>query len=182
MLTFAYVADDKFRGIALPYSANAAMYVILPADDNALNVADLWNAAPLDYRANFLESLRVAYAFNGKVVVHLPKFELDIENNLVANFKAMGLAKSFTDAAEYFNIVNGTSLKIDNAKHRAKVKVDEQGTEAAAVTEIAMIETTAMPHSTPPKIIYFHADRPFLFMIRDVDSRVTLFAGVGNKF
>ena len=40
----AYRADDKFKGIALPYGAGAAMYLILPADNNALNVAEMWNA------------------------------------------------------------------------------------------------------------------------------------------
>lgn len=110
----------------------------------------------------------------------MPKFELDIENSLVDSLKAMGIKKSFTGDAEFFNIVNDTSLKIDNAKHRAKIKVDEQGTEAAAVTEITLNETCA-PIDEPPRRIYFIADKPFLFVIKDIESNVTLFAGVVNK-
>lgn len=179
--SIAYLEDDKFKGIKLPYSKNAAMYLILPMNDNDLNIADAWNEKTFSYRADFLYRLSKSSAFNGEVVVNLPKFELDIENNLVENFKAMGLKKSFTDAAEFFNIVKDTSLKIGNAQHRAKVKVDEQGTEAAAVTEIVMVEATAAPYSKPPKVVYFIADRPFLFMIRDIQSDVTLFAGVVNR-
>lgn len=177
----AYRADDKFKGIKLPYTANAAMYLILPVDDAALNVAELWNNETFSYRADFLDALNKSYAFDGDVVVRLPKFELDVENGLVESFKAVGIERAFTNSAEFFNIVKDTSLKIDNAKHRAKVKVDEQGTEAAAVTEITMLETTAMPPSKPPRRVYFLAERPFLFVIRDVESNVTLFAGVVNK-
>lgn len=175
----AYLENDDFKAIKLPYNKNAAMYLIMPREDNALNVAELWN----DYaaRADFLNSLSKSFAFRGEVVVRLPKFELDIENNLVENFKAMGIEKSFSDAAEFFNIVKDTSLKIGNAQHRAKIKVDEQGTEAAAVTEISIIETTATPNFEPPRRVYFIADRPFLFLIRDIESNVTLFAGVVNK-
>ena len=176
-----YRADDKFKGIELPYSANAAMYLILPVDENALDVAELWNNQTIDYRAKFLDGLKNSYPYDGKVIVRLPKFELDIENNLVQNFKAMGIVKSFSDDAEYFNIVKGTSLKIGSAKHRAKVKVDEQGTKAAAVTEISMLETTAAPGSRTPTA-YFYADRPFIFVIRDVETNITLFAGVANHF
>ena len=177
-----YRADSKFKGIKLPYSAVAAMYLIMPVDDNALDVAELWNNETFAYRADFLDGLKNSYPFDGAVVVNMPKFELDIENNLVESFKAIGIARAFTNSAELFNIVKDTSLKIDNAKHRAKVKVDEQGTEDAAVTEITMVETTAVPNPKPPRRVYFIAERPFLFVIRDVESNVTLFAGVVNKF
>ena len=175
----AYRADETFKAIALPYKRGAVMYLILPVDENSLNVAELWNAQSLSYRADFLAALRNKSDFSEEVIVRLPKFELDIENNLVDSLKAMGMTKSFSDAAEFFNIVNGASLKIDNAKHRAKVKVDEKGTEAAAITEISM-RLTAMPPQYQPPQVYFIADRPFLFVIRDVESDVTLFAGVAN--
>ena len=126
--------------------------------------------------------MKNSYAFDGKVVVRLPKFELDIENNLVANLKAMGIRRAFENNAELFKIVKDTSLKIDSAKHRAKVQVDEQGTKAAAVTEITLLETTATPNPQPVRTVYFYAERPFLFVIRDVESGVTLFAGVANHF
>lgn len=178
----AYGEDDKFKGIVLPYTDNAAMYLILPVDANALNVAELWNNESPSYRENFIDELGKLSAFRGEVVVRLPKFELDIENSLVENFKAMGINRAFTDAAEFFNIIKDTSLKIGDAKHRAKVTVDEQGTEAAAVTEIIMVEATAVPDAPLPKTVYFIAERPFLFMIRDRNTNVTLFAGVANKF
>ena len=178
----AYCADENFCGIKLPYSANAAMLLILPRDEKSLDVAELWHNQPVEYREKFLDSLQHLYPFDGKVVVRLPKFELDIENSLVENLKAIGIQKVFSNGAELFNIVNDTPLKIGNAKHRAKVKVDERGTEAAAITEIALMETSAPNFNKPPKIVYFEAERPFLFVIRDTQSGVTLFAGVVNSF
>ncbi|MBR4152624.1 MAG: hypothetical protein IKT98_06645 [Selenomonadaceae bacterium] len=180
--SIVYREDDKFKGIKLSYGDGAAMYLILPVDDNAWNVAELWNNETIDARADFLNSLKTSYEFDGEVIVRLPKFELDIENNLVESFKAMGMKKSFSDTAEFFNIVKGTPLKIDNAQHRAKVKVDESGTEAAAVTEITMVKATAAPSRLEPRRVYFIAERPFLFVIRDIESDVTLFTGVVNKF
>lgn len=176
----AYLADDKFKAIALPYSAGAVMYLIMPVDNDDLNIANAWNNETPAYRADFLNALNNSSNFDGDVVVCLPKFELDIENNLVDSLKAIGITKSFTNAAEFFNIINGASLKIENAQHRAKVKVDELGTEAAAITEVSM-NCTAMPPQYQPPRVYFLAERPFLFMIRDVKSNVTLFNGVVNK-
>lgn len=178
--SIAYHEDEKFKGIELPYSDGAAMYLIMPVD-KSLNVAEAWNNESLSYRTDFIKGLSRSSNFDGEVVVRLPKFELDIENNLVENFKSIGITKSFTDDAEFFNIVNDTSLKIGNVQHRAKIKVDEEGTEAAAITEVVMVEATAAPDFDEPRTVYFIADRPFLFVIRDVKSNVTLFAGIINK-
>ena len=176
-----YRADEKFKGIILPYSAGAAMYLILPADDNALNVAELWNAESFSYRADFIDGLRNSPAFDGEVIVRMPRSGMNFETILVDSLQAMGMEKSFSNDAEFFNIVNGEQLKIGNAKHCARIKIDEQGTEAAAVTEITMLEATATPDFKPPRRVYFIADRPFLFVVRDLESNVTLFAGVFNK-
>ena len=176
----SYYADEKFVGIALPYKNNlAAMYVILPRNENFLNVAELWDAAEFSYRENFLANIKNSSPFEGNVEVFIPKFELDIKNNLVEDLQQMGIRRAFTNSADFSNIVKNTRLKISNATHQAKIKVDETGTEAAAVTEITMVKSTAV--AAPPKTIYFRADRPFLFLVRDAESEVNLFAGVVNS-
>lgn len=175
----AYYADEKYMAIALPYQKNlAAMYVILPKDETDLNVAESWDAEDVAYKENFLANLKAAPYFRGIVETFIPKFELDIRNSLNYDLQAMGIKRAFTDAAEFNNIVKNTQLKISNAVHQAKVKVDEEGTEAAAVTEINLTRATAID---TPKVIYFRADRPFLFVIRDVKSEIDLFTGVVNS-
>ena len=176
----AYFADENFVGIELPYKNNlAAMYVILPVQENDLNIAESWNNQEISYRENFLADIKNAPPFEGIVEVFIPKFELDIKNNLNEDLQKMGINRAFTNAAEFSNIVKNTRLKISQANHQAKIKVDEEGTTAAAVTEITMLEATAV--ATPPKRIYFRADRPFLFVIRDRNSGIDLFTGVVNS-
>lgn len=178
--SIAYFADEKYMAIALPYQNNlAAMYVILPLDENDYDIAEDWDAEEIDYRENFLSNLKNAPIFKGKVEVFIPKFELDIKRELNEDLQAMGIQRAFTDDAEFSNIVKKTKLKISKAIHQAKVKVDESGTEAAAVTEITMLEATAA--AAPPQTIYFRADRPFLFVIRDVQSGINLFVGAVNS-
>ena len=178
--SMVYYTDGKYIGIVMPYQKNlAAMYLILPIDENNLNVAESWDAETISYRENFLSNLNNAGTYEGKVEVFVPKFELDIKADLNEKLQAMGINLAFTDNAEFYNIVKKMQLKISKAIHQAKIKVDESGTEAAAVTEITMLESMAV--ATPPKTIYFRADRPFLFFIRDVQSEIDLFTGVVNE-
>lgn len=177
--SIAYYADEKYMAIVMPYQNNlSVMYVILPIDETNLKVAESWDAEEISYKENFLANLKEASTFDGKVEVFIPKFEMDIKNELNDALQEMGINLAFTDDAEFFNIIKKMQLKISKANHQAKVKVDESGTEAAAVTEITMVKSTAV--AEPPKTIYFRADRPFLFMICDVQSEINLFTGVVN--
>ena len=180
-----YYENDKYKAIALPYkklngNIVTIMYLLLPIKSSDLDIAEDWNGESLEYKQTFLENIKKAPTFYGKVYVKLPKFELDIENPIVNNLKSMGIQKAFTNDAEFFKMVNNVPLKIDDVNHRAKIKVDETGTEAAAVTEVVMVDgTAAAPMHEIVK--YFYADRPFLFVIEDFESGVELFTGVVNK-
>jgi len=183
--SIAYCEDDKYKAIALPYKKNdyknvAEMILILPKDANNLNIAEDWNAETFDYKKNFLQNLKGT--FQGEVYVRLPKLDLDIKNDVVDNLKSLGISRAFTDGAEIFHVVNDTALKIDKVLHQAKLKVDEQGTEAAAVTEVVMLEAAAVPDQFRKPRVTFYAERPFLFVIRDVESEINLFVGVANSF
>lgn len=181
----AYCEDDKYKAIALPYKKVdyknvAEMILILPKEENNLNVAEMWSSESLEYKKNFLQKLR-SY-FYGGVYVRLPQLDLDIKNDVVDNLKEIGIDRAFTDDAEFFNIIKATRLKIDKVLHQAKLKVDEQGTEAAAVTEIVMFEATGVSPENRKPLKYFYADRPFLFIIRDVETETNLFVGAANNF
>ena len=178
----SYRADENFCGIKLPYTTGAAMYLILPTDENALNVTELWNAQSVEYLENFLDALKTSPPFDGKVVVSMPNTSFDYESFIVQNLMALGIRKAFTSDAEFFNVINDTQLKISAANHRATINVDERGTKAAAVTEISMLEGTAPGFNHPPQVVYFHANRPYIFVIRDIETSMTLFVGAVNKF
>ena len=67
------------------------------------------------------------------------------------------------------------ALWLSFVQQDAVIKVDEEGTEAAAVTSAGMLGATAVP--TPPKVIDFHCDHPFLYLITENSTGTILFAG-----
>ncbi|MFQ6047375.1 MAG: serpin family protein, partial [Gemmatimonadales bacterium] len=75
----------------------------------------------------------------------------------------------FSDMADFSNMYPGGGVYIDSVKHKTFVKVDEEGTEAAAVTSVGMGEVSAPPS--------FRVDHPFLFFIRERHSGTILFMG-----
>ena len=90
----------------------------------------------------------------------------------------MGMQKAFTGAAD-FSAMSDTPLCIDEIRHKAKIKVDEEGTEAAAVTYIGMRVTSVGPGGTT---FYFKVDRPFLYFISERSTGEILFSGAKNAF
>ena len=160
--------------LSLPYGNGAyAMTVILPnkgVDVNSVVAgldADTWS----DYR------------FGGdryQVSIALPKFETEYTaaDLCIAALKDMGMESAFTRAAN-FSGISDTGLFIDQVIHKAKVKVNEKGTEAAAVSYIGMRTTSVAP---PQQHIYFKVDRPFIYAISEVSTGAIVFLGVQRKF
>ena len=93
----------------------------------------------------------------------------------------MGMSDAFDSAASDFSGMDGRSclagdpewLFIREVVHKAFVTVDEEGTEAAAATAVTMQAMSA----PPPDPVSVTADRPFIFLIRDRETRAVLFVG-----
>ena len=90
----------------------------------------------------------------------LPRFKLEYEVSLNDTLKALGMEIAFDSGANFSGI--GPGLFISEVKHKTFVEVNEEGTEAAAVT------AGLMPDSDPPD---FRVDRPFFFAIYDAETR-----------
>jgi serpin B len=109
-----------------------------------------------------------------ELLVALPKFTLEYDNNLNDVLKALGMEAAFDPAAADFSRMHrdalAMQLHISRVKQKAFVDVDEEGTRAAAVTSVEIGVTSAPP--------MFRADRPFLFAIRERLSGALLFTGV----
>lgn len=111
-----------------------------------------------------------------EVNVHLPKFKLSGRFDLARVLASMGMPDAFSrEAADFSGISTAQRLNIDSVEHLAKMDVNEEGTEAAAVTGIGIKVTIALPPPPPP--MEFRADHPFLFMIRQNSSGAILFMG-----
>ena len=171
-----YYADDKYRGIELPYKMDGediilAMYIVIPLDGGN-GCIDSWKKESPEYREGFIEKIRGSDGYRD-IRIHLPKFEMEKELDLQKILMKMGMTISFSGSAEYTKILDGTDLVVGGAKHQAKIKVDEEGTEAAAVTEI-ILEKAALP-SNP--FMEFYCNIPFVFTISEMTTGTNLFMG-----
>ncbi|MDE0855529.1 MAG: hypothetical protein OSA97_14010, partial [Nevskia sp.] len=116
------------------------------------------------------------------VALSLPKFEINPSASLALSepLQAMGMGLAFDrQRADFSGIANppdpNDRLFLAQVYHKAFVKVDEQGTEAAAAT--AAVMQRAMAVMRPAQPVEFKADHPFLFFIRDQASGMVLFSG-----
>jgi len=101
----------------------------------------------------------------------MPKFEFDSSFSLLEALSAMGMPIAFSGSADFSGMTGNRELYIADVVHKAFVSVDEEGTEAAAATAVVM-ELTAMPD-----VVEVTIDRPFIFLIRDIETGTILFVG-----
>ena len=109
-----------------------------------------------------------------KINVWLPRFETKYHIKLNDILKEMGMPGSFAPGAD-FKAMSRNADFLDFVMQDAIIKVDEEGSEAAAVTTAGMMGATAIP--IPPKVIDFHCDHPFLYFITEATTGSILFAG-----
>jgi len=177
--TGLYPDDDGFAMVELPYKGeDLSMVVIAP------NTADRLGAIEKKLTAWHL-SAWIGKLQKRKTHVLLPKFKLETDYQMGETLQAMGMVRAFTDPA----LPNGANfsgmsaskdpldkLYIGKVIHKAFVEVNEKGTEAAAATAVMMVDRAAMPMDVPFTPT-FRADRPFIFLIRDVQTGAVLFLG-----
>ena len=162
--TFAYAQTDIAQYLEIPYGNKAfSMTVILPADNITTN--DVLNTLTADNWSVALNSLT-----EQQVTVYLPRFKVTNSFNLNQELQDMGMKLAFTDAADFSNIA-AVPLKISYVIHNTYCTVDEEGTEAAAVTSIGIVT------SAERQPIIFNVNKPFVFVIREKSTGVILFIG-----
>jgi serpin B len=108
------------------------------------------------------------------VDVKLPRFESNSSIDLRDIMTKLGMPRAFSMDAEFPNFCNVPTY-IGLMKQVAKIKLNEEGTEAAAVTVIGMIESTVEPQE--PQHVNFHANRPFLYVINEQSTGAIFFIG-----
>jgi len=164
---FAAHADDKLTVAELPYKGDdVSMIVLLP--DAAGGLADLESRLSLENLTRWTSALR-----RQDVLVYLPRFSVESSFGLAPTLSSMGMVLPFTDGADFSGMNGQRDLSISAVVHKARVDVDEQGTEAAAATGVVVGLSAALPHEPPT----FRADRPFLFLLRHNPTGAILFMG-----
>ena len=137
----------------------------------------LWTRRPYAQGTRELLTVEVAEDDALAVRVSLPKFELKGQSvSLRESLLALGMTRAFDErTADFSGMLSPDvdKLWISDVLHKAFVRVDEKGTEAAAATAVVLAGTT----SVPADVKTFRADRPFLFFVRDIPTNTAIFAG-----
>ena len=165
---YAYAGANGLEAIRLSYTDGAfAMYVILP--ENAARMQSFLAQLTPEAFNQLTSSLQT-----GKGTIELPRFTIKFGATLNTALRKLGMGIAFGDTADFAGIQKSRQLQISEVRHASFLRVDEEGTEAAAATSIG-IRPLAMRIEPPP----FHmvVDRPFFVAIRDERSGQILFTG-----
>lgn len=180
MTDLDYVANDFAEGVILPYqrnddgkdSENLVFVALKPTGDSGAR--EIYGKLTSEVIADILVNKQT-----GLVNLKLPKFEITFDKELNDSLSNMGLSECFDMEKANFDQMgktrSGDNLYISLVRQKAKIIVDEEGTEAAAVTEVIMACGAAV-EPREPKEIYFN--EPFVYMIMDLDKEIPLFIGI----
>jgi serpin B len=160
-----YYKGDGWQAVDMEYSGNElSMVVVVPDDGKFADIEDKMDATFMEDMYRNLSSSEVKLSF--------PKFTIEKGMLLSSVLKSLGMNQAFSMGADFSGMDGTKDLYINEVIHKAFVKVNEEGTEAAAATAVVM-ELKSMPMD----VIELKVDRPFIFVIRDIPTGTTLFVG-----
>ncbi|MCF3107434.1 serpin family protein [Niabella sp. CC-SYL272] len=161
--TIRYAAATDFDAIQKPYGNGQFTLTVLLPKTNA--VADLFNQMD----AQKWDALQHSF-YTTKLEIGIPSFKLKQEFTLNQTLEAMGIKKAFGSGAS-FDALSKAAVQINLVKQNTFAALDEEGTEAAAVTTVGINVTSAGPPSR------FICNRPFGIIISEHTSKSILFMG-----
>ena len=169
-----YVNTKDAVGVVLPYKDEDMVFVaLMPAGDES--VREMYENMEWSDICDILQQKKKTLCN-----LQLPKFEVEFEKKLNSSLQEMGLEKAFdevqADLSGMGKSKDGYNIFIDLVYQKAVVIVDEEGTEAAAVTEIVVDRANCIEIAEPPVNIFFN--EPFLYMIVDKEKEIPLFMGI----
>ena len=163
---YRYHSTDDFQALDLPYgNGDFSMTIFLPHPGR--NIDSLIERFDQESFDEWTASLSFP---DDSFDIYIPKFNLEYGLKLNDALKALGMEIAFTPGADFSRMYQG-SVWIDKVIHKTFVEVNEEGTEAAAITVVSVTR------SGTPSYDGFRADRPFVFVIRENQSGVMLFIG-----
>ncbi|GBM18213.1 Serpin B8 [Araneus ventricosus] len=170
---FPYASVDNFQALELPYKGeNVSMLILLPNQRDGLRALE--SSLTPEKLAEVQQQL-----YKTKVEVSLPKFKLQFEKELSPEVKALGANHIFSaGSADFSGMTPSKNVFVSQVLHKAIIEVNEEGSEAAAVTGIVSNRMRPIVDRTPQ----FRADHPFLFAIVEKGSNSNMILFLGRVF
>ena len=162
-----YYQNDLFKAIELPYGkGDYSMIVMVPLNENTTgDIIDQMTAENLD-------SWFTGFYLREGLDIHLPTFRFEYEKSLNEILSTLGMAIAFSPGEADFSKINPFfELFISEVKHKTFVEVNEEGTEAAAVTSVTISLTSIEPSNL------FEANRPCVLLIKAKKNKSLIFFG-----
>ncbi|KAM4561456.1 putative serpin E3 [Fundulus diaphanus] len=162
---FRTASDQRYTVLELPYLGRSlSLQVVLPSE----------RKSPLSLLESQLTARQLASWDSGlrrtKMDIFLPRFRMQNKFSLRSALPALGVSDAFTPtAADFTGISVEEGLYVSDASHEVRIEVTEDGTKAAAATAMVLLKRSRAP--------VFKADRPFLFLLRQVHTGSILFMG-----
>ena len=162
-----YAETDEALILRLTYSdSGLSMLLALPKDGQSVTgVLDKLSEKGLSY-FSFPEEMT-------EVSLTMPKLDLSVKNTLNDALQALGVRTAFSDSADFSDITKSMPLQIAEVVQKARLVVDEDGTKAAAATEVGICAMSA-----PLPAVDFTLDRPFVAVIAEEETGTVCFASV----
>ena len=164
--SFSVAVTDSFEAVSLPYDDDRLGFLLVrPTDGTSIR----------DFAQDFdLAAILDSLAMRHEVRVRMPKLDLEFEITLNAVLQNMGLILPFSDHADFTGLsAENEDLRISSVLQKVRLLVDEEGTEAAAVTVIE-IERTAIALD----LLELNFNTPYLYVIYDMQTGIPLFMGI----
>ena len=163
---FRYAETAGLKAVELPYDGHElSMVLLMPDSDRFGEFEASLSSTVVEDAIGALQSTQVALT--------MPKFKLESSLSLNQALVELGMTDAFAPGMADFSGMDGTKdLFISDVIHKSFVEVDEAGTEAAAATAVVMEATSA-----PMQPVEMTVDRPFIFLIRDIETGAVLFVG-----
>ena len=164
---FPYYMGPEGSMVELPYGddMNFVMDVIIPPD--GLSADEFVSGLDSESLSRLSAGLQA-----DEIRLMLPSFKAEYDVSLNAALQRLGMKEAFTSSAD-FSDMSKEPLMISEVKQKTFIEVNEEGSEAAAITSIGIMRT-----SLAPEPFEFKVDRPFVFLIRERNSGTILFMGL----
>ena len=167
---FAYNEGEGYQAIELPYAnRDFGMVILLPNEGQFQRIEEQLTS---DWVEDVLQGLQTH-----DVRLTMPKYRFETPLiSLKDLLSTMGMSDAFSHKADFSGIVEQIPTYLGDVVHKAFIEVNETKTEAAAASAVMIVPVEA-PLLTPPPPIEMRIDRPFIFLIRDIQSGAILFVG-----
>ncbi len=180
---FNYADLEKLQILEIPYKGEKiSMLILLPRQgedydlESGEKILSNYTLKDIELSSSKLNEYKSEMKETKLDAIYLPKFEFDTKYFMVDILESLGMPSAFdSNVADFSGMTGRKDLFIGSVIHQAYIKVDEQGSEAAAATVVKMTDSAITPRNI------FRADHPFIFIIQERETGNILFLARVNN-